>query len=376
MAIEIREIKPTHSQLKEFSLFSPNLYKDSPYYVPALLMDDLGTFDPKKNPASDFCESIYFMAYRDGKPVGRIAGIVNKVVNEKWNENNVRFGFVDFIDDSEVVDALFNAVENWGRSKGFSHIVGPLGFTDMDPEGMLIEGFDQVGTMATIYNHPYYPKHLERLGYQKECDWVEFKITVPDAIPEKMVRICEIVKKKYGVRNIKYTSAKRLVADYGEAIFNLINEAYSQLYGYSPLTPRQIDHYIKMYVPVLRLTDVSLIVDQNDTLVGVGIAIPSLSKALIKSRGKMLPLGWYHLLKALRGKNDVVDLMLVAVKPEYQSRGVNSLLFNDLIPCFRQNGYKYAESNPELEVNQKVMSQWQYFETVQHKRRRAFKKAL
>ena len=241
---------------------------------------------------------------------------------------------------------------------------------------MLIEGFDQVGTMATIYNHPYYPKHLERLGYQKECDWVEFKITVPDAIPEKMVRICEIVKKKYGVRNIKYTSAKRLVADYGEAIFNLINEAYSQLYGYSPLTPRQIDHYIKMYVPVLRLTDVSLIVDQNDTLVGVGIAIPSLSKALIKSRGKMLPLGWYHLLKALRGKNDVVDLMLVAVKPEYQSRGVNSLLFNDLIPCFRQNGYKYAESNPELEVNQKVMSQWQDFETVQHKRRRAFKKAL
>lgn len=376
MAIEIREIKPTHSQLKEFSLFSTNLYKDSPYYVPALLMDDLGTLDPKKNPASDFCESIYFMAYRDGKPVGRIAGIVNKVVNEKWNENNVRFGFVDFIDDSEVVDALFNAVENWGRSKGFSHIVGPLGFTDMDPEGMLIEGFDQVGTMATIYNHPYYPKHLERLGYQKECDWVEFKITMPDAIPEKMVRICEIVKKKYGVRNIKYTSAKRLVADYGEAIFNLINEAYSQLYGYSPLTPRQIDHYIKMYVPVLRLTDVSLIVDQNDTLVGVGIAIPSLSKALIKSRGKMLPLGWYHLLKALRGKNDVVDLMLVAVKPEYQSRGVNSLLFNDLIPCFRQNGYKYAESNPELEVNQKVMSQWQYFETVQHKRRRAFKKAL
>ena len=376
MAIEIKEIKPTRKEIKKFSMFSTNMYKDNKYYVPDLLMDNLDTFNPAKNPASEFCDSKLFMAYRDGKAVGRVAGIINRVVNEKCNEKNVRFGFIDFVDDEEVSSALMAAVEDWGRSQGMDHIVGPLGFTDMDPEGMLIEGFDQVSTMATIYNHPYYQQHIEKLGFERETDWVEFKIVVPDVIPEKMVRICEIVKKKYNVRNIKYTSAKRLVADYGEAIFNLINEAYSQLYGYSPLTPRQIDHYIKMYVPVLRLTDVSLIVDQNDTLVGVGIAIPSLSKALIKSRGKMLPLGWYHLLKALRGKNDVVDLMLVAVKPEYQSRGVNSLLFNDLIPCFRQNGYKYAESNPELEVNQKVMSQWQYFETVQHKRRRAFKKAL
>ncbi len=376
MAVEIKQINPTYKELKKFSEFSTKLYKDSPYYVPALLMDDISTFDPKKNPAYEFCESVLFMAYRDGKPVGRIAGIVNNVVNEKWNENNVRFGFVDFIDDEEVCDALFKAVEDWGRSKGFTNIVGPLGFTDMDPEGMLIEGFDKEGTMATIYNHPYYLKHIERMGFEKECDWVEFRITIPDEIPEKMVRICEIVKKKYGVRNIKYTSAKKLIADYGQAIFALINEAYSQLYGYSPLTPRQIDHYINMYLPVLRLTDISLIVDEAGTLVGVGIAIPSLSKALIKSRGKMLPFGWYHLIKALRGKNDTVDLMLVAVKPEYQSKGVNSLLFNDLIPCFRKNGYQYAESNPELELNHKVMSQWQYFETVQHKRRRAFKKAL
>ena len=376
MAIEIREIKPTRKEIKKFSMFSTNMYKDNKYYVPDLLMDNLDTFNPAKNPASEFCDSKLFMAYRDGKAVGRVAGIINRVVNEKCNEKNVRFGFIDFVDDEEVSSALMAAVEDWGRSQGMDHIVGPLGFTDMDPEGMLIEGFDQVSTMATIYNHPYYQQHIEKLGFERETDWVEFKIVVPDVIPEKMVRICEIVKKKYNVRNIKYTSAKALVKDYGQAIFQLINEAYSQLYGYSPLTPRQIDHYIRMYLPVLRLENVSLIVDADNTLIGVGIAMPSMSKALQRSRGKLFPFGWYHLLKGLKGKNDVVDLLLVAIKPEYQSKGVNSLLFNDLIPCFRKNGYKYAESNPELDDNQRVQLQWQYFETTQHKRRRAYKKAL
>ena len=376
MAIEIKEIKPTRKEIKKFSMFSTNMYKDNKYYVPDLLMDNLDTFNPAKNPASEFCDSKLFMAYRDGKAVGRVAGIINRVVNEKCNEKNVRFGFIDFVDDEEVSSALMAAVEDWGRSQGMDHIVGPLGFTDMDPEGMLIEGFDQMSTMATIYNHPYYQQHIEKLGFERETDWVEFKIVVPDVIPEKMVRICEIVKKKYNVRNIKYTSAKALVKDYGQAIFQLINEAYSQLYGYSPLTPRQIDHYISMYLPVLRLENVSLIVDADNTLIGVGIAMPSMSKALQRSRGKLFPFGWYHLLKGLKGKNDVVDLLLVAIKPEYQSKGVNSLLFNDLIPCFRKNGYKYAESNPELDDNQRVQLQWQYFETTQHKRRRAYKKAL
>ena len=376
MAIEIKEIKPTRKEIKKFSMFSTNMYKDNKYYVPDLLMDNLDTFNPAKNPASEFCDSKLFMAYRDGKAVGRVAGIINRVVNEKCNEKNVRFGFIDFVDDEEVSSALMAAVEDWGRSQGMDHIVGPLGFTDMDPEGMLIEGFDQVSTMATIYNHPYYQQHIEKLGFERETDWVEFKIVVPDVIPEKMVRICEIVKKKYNVRNIKYTSAKALVKDYGQAIFQLINEAYSQLYGYSPLTPRQIDHYISMYLPVLRLENVSLIVDADNALIGVGIAMPSMSKALQRSRGKLFPFGWYHLLKGLKGKNDVVDLLLVAIKPEYQSKGVNSLLFNDLIPCFRKNGYKYAESNPELDDNQRVQLQWQYFETTQHKRRRAYKKAL
>lgn len=375
MAIEIRKID-TKGGLKKFVKWGIDLYKDNDCFVPPLVMDDVNTLDPKNNPAFDFCESIYFMAYDNGKPVGRIAGIINNVVNEKTGKKTLRFGWVDFIDDTRVSEALFRAVEVWGRSKGMEEIVGPLGFSDMDPEGMLVEGFDQEGTMATIYNYPYYPKHLDAMGFEKEADWIEFRMTVPDGIPERYQRISDIIKRKYELSTPKYTSAKKLVKDYGQEIFQLINEAYSELYGYSPLTPRQINRYISMYIPVLRLDNISLIVDKDKKLIGVGIAMPSMSKALIKCRGRMFPFGWIHLLKALRGQNDVVDLLLVAVKPEYQSKGVNSLLFTDLIPCFIKNGYKFAESNPELELNQKVQSQWGYFETRQHKRRRAFRKSL
>lgn len=375
MAIEIRKID-TKGGLKKFVKWGIDLYKGNECFVPPLVMDDVNTLDPHNNPAFDFCESIYFMAYDDGKPVGRIAGIINNVVNEKTGKKTLRFGWVDFIDDTRVSEALFRAVEVWGRSKGMEEIVGPLGFSDMDPEGMLVEGFDQEGTMATIYNYPYYPKHLEAMGFEKEADWIEFRMTIPDGIPERYQRISDIIKRKYELSTPKYTSAKKLVKDYGQEIFQLINEAYSELYGYSPLTPRQINRYISMYIPVLRLDNISLIVDKDKKLIGVGIAMPSMSKALIKCRGRMFPFGWIHLLKALRGQNDVVDLLLVAVKPEYQSKGVNSLLFTDLIPCFIKNGYKFAESNPELELNQKVQSQWGYFETRQHKRRRAYRKPL
>lgn len=378
MAIIIKEIPAKKSHLKKFVDFGIDLYKDNKYYVPALVMDELNTLTPEGNPAFEFCESVYFMAYDDttGKPVGRIAGIINNVTNKKYNEHHVRFGFIDFIDDQEVSKALIDAVTEWGKEKGMDTIVGPLGFTDMDQEGMLVEGFDQLGTMATIYNHPYYQQHIENLGFEKEIDWVEFKIMVPDAIPEKMSRIADIIRKKYKLSTPKYTSAKKLIADYGEAIFNLINEAYDPLYGYSPLTQKQIDHYIKMYVPILRLENVCLITEESGELIGVGITLPSMSKALQKSRGRMFPFGWWHMLKALRGKNNIIDLMLVAIKPEYQSKGVNALLFTDLIPAFIKNGYEYAESNPELEVNQKVQSQWQYFDTTQHKRRRAYKKSI
>ena len=277
--------------------------------------------------------------------------------------------------DAEVVDALFAAVTEWARGQGMDRLTGPLGFTDMDPEGMLVEGFDRLGTQATIYNYPYYPAHLERMGFEKDTDWVEFLITVPPAIPDKMQRIATIVKQRYELDNIKYTSRRKLVNDYGDAIFQLINESYDALFGYSPLSERQIKHYIKMYLPFLPLDDLSLIVKRDGELVGVGIAIPSLSRALIKSRGRLLPLGWWHLLRAFK-RNDIVDLMLVAIKPEYQSKGVNALLFTDLIPYFIKHGYRWAESNPELEGNLNVQKQWQYFDYEQHKRRRAYTKSI
>lgn len=375
MAVFVKEISGK-KELKKFIQFSIELYKGSSCFVPPLIDEEVCTLSPKSNPAFDFCEAVYYMAYRDNKPVGRIAGIINHQVNEKNGEKHARFGFVDFIDDQEVSQALFEAVEQWARSKGMTAIQGPLGFTDMDPEGMLIEGFDQIGTMATIYNYPYYPEHMTKLGYQKEIDWVEFKIYIPDAIPEKHQRISDIVQKKYNLKVLKFSKTKALIQGYGQKIFELVNHAYADLYGYSALTQRQMDYYIKMYISMLRLDNVALIADPDNELVGVGIAVPSMARALQKSKGKLFPFGFYHLLKALKGQNDVVDLLLVAVRPDYQNKGVNALLFSDLIPVFIQNGYKYAESNPELEINGKVQSQWQYFDYEQHKRRRAFIKTL
>ena len=377
MAVEIKIIAKEKKQLKEFVNFGVNFYKGNKYFVPPLLTDDINTLSPDKNPAFEFCESEYFMAYRDGKPVGRIAAIINHKVNKKDNKQELRFGFIEFIDDIEVTKALFDAAITWGKQKGMTSILGPLGFTDMDHEGALVEGFDELSTMATIYNYPYYPEHFEKLGFEKKADWVEFQMTVPDAIPEKHVRISEIVKKKYGLHTVRYNNRKKLVAEIGKPLFHLINEAYNDLFGYSPLSDRQIDHYIKNYLPIIRFDHLSIIKDAEDNLVGVGIAVPSMSRALQKSHGKFFPFGWYHLLRALfLNKTDIVDLLLVAIKPEYQGKGVNALLFTDLIPSFQKCKYKYAESNPELELNQKVQSQWQYFETRQHKRRRAFGKAI
>ncbi|MDE6534738.1 MAG: N-acetyltransferase [Muribaculaceae bacterium] len=377
MAVEIKQIPLTKKELTKFVDFAIDLYKDNDCYVPPLVSDDVNTLRPEGNPAFDFCECACWMAYRDGKPVGRIAGIINSAVNERSDRKDARFGFVDFIDDEEVVDALFETVSQWGRDKGMKNLVGPLGFTDMDYEGMLIEGFDRLGTMATIYNYPYYPKHMERLGFQKEADWVEFLVKVPDEIPEKMRRVAEIVRKRFGLHTVKLTSRKLLAERYGHALFEVINEAYDKLYGYSPLTPRQIDHYIDMYLGLIRLDGVCVIVDKDDKLVGVGISVPSLSRALQKSRGRLLPFGWYPLLKALKfGKTEYVDLMLVAIKPEYQGKGVNALLFENMIPAFQKCGFIAAETNPELETNTNVQSQWEYFDYEQHKRRRSFIKPL
>lgn len=374
--IEIKQIEPTKANLSKFTQFQIDLYDGNPYYVPPLISDDVATLLPEENPAFDFCESAYFMAYRDGKPVGRIAGIINRQVNEKSKSKDARFGFIDFIDDHEVSGALLKAVEKWAKKKGMTKLIGPLGFTDLDHEGMLVSGFEELSTMATIYNYPYYPEHLEKHGYKKESDWIEFLMEVPDEIPEKYNRIAEIVKKKYKLKVLKYTSRKRIKQEYGHALFHLINDAYKDLYEYSMLTERQIDYYINVYLNLLNLDLVTLIVDENGKLVGVGISMPSMSRALQKSKGKFFPLGWYHLLKGLKGKNDRVDLLLVAVHPDYQNKGVNALLFQDLIPYYQKYGFKHAESNPEMETNAKVQSQWEYFTTRQHRRRRSYGKRL
>jgi GNAT superfamily N-acetyltransferase len=376
MSVTVIPIEPTKAQLKEYIKFGIDLYKGNDYFVPPLVLDDIATLSPKSNPAFDHCLAQSFLAYRDGKIVGRITGIINDVVNKKYNTNDLRFGFIDFIDDDEVVDALFKAVEDWGRKHGCTSIVGPMGFSDMDHEGMLIEGFEEMGTMATIYNYPYYPTHMERLGFKKDADWVEYRLTVPETIPDKYQRIADIVQRKYNLKVKKFTSRKKLKDQYGLPLFDLINEAYDDLYGYSPLTRRQIDYYIGVYLGMLRLDDVCVVTDADDQLIAVGISMPSLSKALRRAGGKLLPFGWYHLLKAIRGKVDVVDLLLVAVKPEYQNKGVNALLFTDLIKAYNANGYKFAESNVELEGNESVQRQWEYFERRQHRRRRAWRRDL
>lgn len=375
--ITVKQIPLTSGSLKRFTKFQIDLYKGNPYYVPPMIMDDVNTLTPSRNPAFDFCECAAFMAYDEkGKPVGRIAAIINRAVNERKQEQELRFGWLDFVDNTEVSKALFDAASAWGREKGMTKIVGPLGFTDLDHEGLLTGGYDELGTMATIYNYPYYIDHLKKLGFEQEVEWLEFVMDVPDGIPERYSRIADIVKKKFNLRVLKYTSKKRIKEEYGHALFRLINEAYDKLYGYSPLTERQIDYYVNQYIPLIDLKLVTLVVDGNDELVGVGLSMPSMSRALQKSRGSLFPFGWYHLLKGLKGRNDRVDLLLVAVKPEFQSKGVNALLFQDLIPHYIAKGYRWAESNPELAANGKVQSQWELFERRQHRRRAAFSKQL
>ena len=376
MAIIIKKVS-SKKELKTFIRFNYELYKGNPYSVPDLYDDMLNTFSSKKNAAFEFCEAEYFLAYKDNKVVGRVAAIINNRANQTWDKKEVRFGWIDFINDEEVSSALLKAVEDWGKQKGMDTITGPLGFTDMDAEGMLIEGFDQLGTMATIYNYPYYPQHMEKLGFEKDADWVEFKLYVPDQLPEKFIRISEIILQKYKLKIKKLTRKEIKEKHYGQKIFDLINEAYAPLYGFSKMTQGQIDQYVNTYLPLLDLRMVSIVETEDGELVAAGISMASLSKALQKAKGRMLPFGWFYLLKALFIKRPkVLDLLLVGVKPEYQSKGVNALLFYDLVPTFKKMGFVYGESNPELEENKKVQAQWSAFESVQHKRRRAFKKAI
>lgn len=365
-------------ELRRFARFNYKLYKDNPYSVPDLYSDILKTFSRERNPAFEFCEAEYFLAYQNGKVVGRVAAIINHKANATWGKKAVRFGWIDFIDDLDVSRALLKAVEQWGADKGMTTMEGPLGFTDMDAEGMLIEGFDELSTMATIYNYPYYPEHMEKLGLEKAIDWVEMKLKVPERLPEQYEKIARIVQQRLNLHVRKLRSVREIRrTGLGYKIFDLVNEAYKPLFGYSEMTKAQIDRYINEYLPILDLSMVTLVEDSDNELVGVGISMASLSTALQKAKGRLWPFGWWHLLKALFIKRPpILDLLLIAIKPEYQGKGVNAMMFADLIPIYIKHGFEWGETNPELEVNDKIQSQWHYLENRIHKRRRCYTKRL
>lgn len=367
--------------LRHFIDFHYDLYKGNAYDAPTLFSDDWNTLSKDVNPAFEFCEAEYFLAYKDGRLVGRVAAIINHKANERWQRKSVRFGWLDMVDDVEVTRELLNAVAGYGRNKGMKEVVGPLGFTDFDPEGMLTEGFEELGTMATIYNYPYYPKHMEQLGgWEKDNDYVEYKLIVPDTVPEKYTKVAQLVEKRYNLHVRILTRDEVTKGGYGRKIFQLINDTFKDLYGFSELTEKQVDHYVNMYLPYADLRLIPVVEDWNEDrkIVGVGITLPSLSRAMQKCRrGRLWPLGWWHVLRALKQhKTEIVDLEMIGVLPEYRPKGANALMFAHLIPVYQEYGFKWGESQVEMETNTGVQSQWQYLETVQHKRRRCFRKSI
>lgn len=369
-------------ELKEFIRFNYHLYKDNPYAVPDLLEDTMDTFNPKKNPAYEFCEAELFLAYRDRQIVGRIALLINHKANATWHVKNARFGWIDFIDDLAVSKALLDTAEQWGKAHGMDKLVGPLGFTDMDPEGMLTGGYDQLSTMSTIYNYPYYPEHMVHHGYEKEVDWVERKVSIPEKGHEdkmdKYFRVAEMSAKRYHLHIKKFKSVKEIKkGNYASKIFNVVNKAYAPLYGYSEMTEGQIDHYVNVYLPLIDLRFLTTVETEDGEIVAMGVGMPSLSKAIQKAKACLFPFGWFHLAKALFFKHsDIIDLLLVAVLPEYQNKGVNAMLFADLIPISKEMGFKFGETHPQLETNDKSQGQWAYLDAVVHKQRRCFQKEL
>ena len=376
MAIQIKTVS-TQKDLKTFVRFANKLYKGNKYYVPSMPLDDLNTLNKKHNAAFEFCEAEYFLAYKDGVLVGRVAAIINHKANESWKVNQVRFGWFDFIDDLEVSKALLEAVVAFGKSRGVNQIVGPLGFTDFDPEGMLVEGFDRMSTMALIYNHPYYPEHMKQLGYEKETGWVEYRLTLPDEVPERHVRVAEFVTERYGLKVVKKTKRQVNKEKYGQKIFSLLNDAYKNLYGFSLLSEKQIDQFVDTYLGVIDMEMLTFVEDKEGNLIAAGLTMPSIAATLQKCNGEMLPFGWYQLLKTMYWKKpDTVELLLIGVKPEWQSKGVNSLVCVDLLTRFKKMGFKYAETNANLETNTKIQAMWDDFETEQHKKRWVFGKEI
>lgn len=380
--IVISSVK-TRKELKQFARFSYELYKDNPYAVPDLMEDTLDVLTPQKNPAFRFCEAELFLARRDGKVVGRVAAIINHRANETWKTKHVRFGWIDFVDDIEVTRLLMQAVEEWGKKRGMTHVIGPLGFTDLDPEGMLTDGFDQLGTVFSIYNYPYYPKHMELLGFQKEQGWVERKVMVPnkghEANMQKYFKIAQLVQERYGFRIRKFKSKKEIQdGGYIEKILGVVNKAYAKLYEYSALDELQMRTYADRFLMLLDKRYLSVVENADGEVIGMGVCITSLSRAVQKAKSKLFPFGWYHIAKALwfNKHPQILDMLLVGVLPEYHDKGANALIFANIIPEATKDGYEWAETHPQLEENVASQTQWKYLDCNIHKRRAAFGKDI
>jgi hypothetical protein len=373
MTILVKEVT-TPGELKQFVSFQYELYRGNAFWVPPLRSDEMLSLRQDKNPAFDFCDAKYWLAYKDGRIVGRIAGIINKKYNQRWKENAARFGWFDFVDTPEVSAALLHAVERWAAENGMKRLHGPLGFTDMDGEGTLVEGFEEVSTLGAIYNFPYYPRHIEQNGYVKDSDWVEFEVTMGRGIPEKIERLANIALKRNHLTVLQAEKAKDILP-YARQIFHVLNEAYKDLYGFVELSDKQIDMYVKQYFGFIVAEYVPVVLDAQNKVAAFGIAMPSLTRALQKCNGRLFPFGFIHVLRALKS-NRRVDLYLTAVRPDMQNKGVNAILIHETNKAFIKNKIEKVETNRELEENAKVQAQWRYYETRQHKRRRCYTKEL
>lgn len=372
--LEIKEVR-TRKEQRIFAAFGARMYEKVPQAIPDLISDEMDNFNPKKNPAYAYCRTRQFLAYQDGRCVGRIAGIINEEANRKWNSKRIRFSRVDFIDDPEVSKALFQAVEDWGRAEGLTQMHGPIGFCDMDQEGMLIEGFEEPGMLITIYNHPYYKEHLEALGFIKDIDWVEYQIGIPEKPDEKMSKLSEAVLKKYKIR-LYEPKSRNDIKPYIKDVLNLYNISYSELYGTVELNEAQIMKYYNQFIMLINPDYLKLLIDEQNQVVGFGLAMPSLNEAVKRSKGRLLPFGWYRLLRAPYQKNELLDLYLIGVSPQMQNKGLTAVLMYSMTETARKNGVKLAETGPELEVNHQVQALWKHYDVRQHKRRRCWIKEL
>ena len=374
---EIRIVKAnSRREMDDFIHVVDRIYRDYPQYVPDLESDVRSLFSIKTNPGLEFSDIQPFVAYQDHQVVGRIVGIVNRKANEKWKTNNVRFSMIEFVDDMNVSKALIEAVEHWGRSLGMENIHGPLGVTDFDKEGMLIEDFDLTGSITSIYNPPYYPRHMEAMGFTKEVDWLQVRINVPKEIPARYVRVAQYARESIGLTVKKYP-IRKLMGEVGHKVFNLFNTAYAQIFGFSELSPKQIDHFLKKYLRIVDPQLIPIIENDKHEVVGAAVTIGTLAKALQKSHGRLLPFGWFHLLRSLKWKHEEsAEMLLIAIRPDYQGLGVNAMFFDDLIPILNKYGIKWAETGPQLEDNVRELTQWKPLKPAYVKRRRCYTKKL